>query len=91
MELRESLPRHIDKFRKEKSHTEEMASSCWRDNIYLQKEAMENLGSEEFRTLKRIAVKDLNCDLMIDDEAWMSVLDRLCYLEKKVRELEKRH
>ena len=76
--------KHLDKFRFEKSYNE-------RDyipdapSVHLQREVMENIGSEEFRTLKRIAVKELQCNLLIDDEMFCAVLDRLIFLENKFK------
>jgi len=73
-----------NKFRYEKSETENDYIDC-APQIHLQKEVMDNLNSEDFRTLKRTAQKELGVNLMIDDELFMSVLDRLCYLENKIK------
>lgn len=86
--VRESLSRHLDKFRSERSSTEE--SYIYNaPYVFLQREVMDNIGSEEFRTLKRIAQNELRMNLMVDDELFMSVLDRLCLLEKEIEKLKK--
>ena len=80
-----TLPKHMDKFREEKSFTEETYILGGK-LIYLQKEVMDGLNSEDLRTLKKIAQKELKMNLMIDDELFMAILDRVCLLEKQIKE-----
>jgi len=53
--------------------------------VFLEKQAAEVVDSETFRTYKRVAQKELGCNLMIDDEMFFALLDRVCYLEKKIK------
>lgn len=75
------------KFRPQKSATE-AGYIPYAPMVHLQKEVMNDIGSEEFRTLKRIAVNELGCNLIIDDEMFCAVLDRLTYLEKEIKRVK---
>ena len=84
-----TLSRHIDKYREEESSTEQQHLFCAKQ-VYLQREVLDNLGSEEFRTLKKIAISELQSNLMIDDEFIMAILDRICLLESELKKLKKK-